>query len=72
MSPENQERMIANGRQHLEFCMKLYRIQVEQGLYFLHEHPAHARSWQEPFVRDLVQDYRVHTVKGDMCCFAMN
>ena len=30
---------------HLEFCLELYREQVKNGRYFLHEHPAYASSW---------------------------
>ena len=34
------------GLKHLKFCIELYNIQLSNGLYFLHEHPASARSWQ--------------------------
>jgi hypothetical protein len=44
---------------------------MEQGLYFIHEHPAHARSWQDPEIDKLVRDYRVKTVVGNMCMFGM-
>ncbi len=30
---------------HSEFCIKLYNIQADMGLYFLHEHPEGATSW---------------------------
>ena len=63
--------MIRDGTRHLEFCAKLYRIQMEQGLYFIHEHPAHAKSWQNPEINKLVRDYRVKTVVGNMCMFGM-
>ena len=29
----------------MEFVAKLYGNQVEEGRVFLHEHPAHAKSW---------------------------
>ena len=29
---------------HLEFCVKIYRHQNNQGLYFLHEHPPSMRA----------------------------
>ena len=29
---------------HIEFCVTLYREQLTDGRYFLHEHPAHASS----------------------------
>ncbi len=56
---------------HLRFCAKLYRIQMEQGLYFLHEHPAHAKSWKDPEIERRVNNYRVKTVTGNMCMFGM-
>jgi hypothetical protein len=39
MDPEKVKRMKKEGMDHLKFCMMLYRIQVENGMYFLHEHP---------------------------------
>ena len=48
MSKKAVERMINYGRKHLEFCIELYRIQIMNKLYFLHEHPWTARSWNEP------------------------
>ena len=44
MSPEKVLEVKEYGRKHLEFCLKLYNLQMELGLYFLHEHPAHASS----------------------------
>jgi hypothetical protein len=39
MSPIDVERVKTHGTKHLEFCAELYRIQHDNGLYFLHEHP---------------------------------
>ena len=33
---------------HMDFVASLYREQVEDGLYFLHEHPLWATSWKLP------------------------
>ena len=35
---------LKRARQHLEFCVELYREQAKAGRYFLHEHPAYASS----------------------------
>ena len=52
MTPERVKEIIEYGMKHLEFCMYLYKIQSDQGLYFLHEHPATATSWRtEPVDR---------------------
>ena len=38
------------GRRHLQFCLELYQLQIDQGRYVLHEHPAFASSWDEDFM----------------------
>ena len=38
---------------HLEFSISLYREQLRNGRYFLHEHPAYATSWQEDAMKRL-------------------
>ena len=71
MSPEDVQKVIEHGTRHLEFCMQLYRIQMRNGLYFLHEHPAQARSWKNEEVRKIMNRRDVKTVEGDMCAFGM-
>ena len=58
MTQEDVERVIEHGTRHLEFCMQLYRIQMRNGLYFLHEHPAQARRWKDDEVT------RIMIIKG--------
>eukprot|EP00969_Alexandrium_andersonii_P195313 8629149-Alexandrium_andersonii.AAC.1 len=38
---------------HLEFVVKIYLSQLEQGAHFLHEHPMTASSWDEDCVKHL-------------------
>merc|ERR1711884_655490 len=71
MSPEDVQKVIEHGTRHLEFCMQLYRIQMRNGLYFLHEHPAYARSWKNEQVVRIMNRRDVRTVDGDMCAFGM-
>ena len=59
------------GRQHLEFCMKLYNNQIDGGRYFLHEHPLTATSWKEKSVTDTMKREGVVKVRSDMCKFGM-
>ncbi len=33
------EKLMNIAKEHIEFCIELYMIQVENGRYFLHEHP---------------------------------
>ena len=35
---------LKRAKEHLTFCVELYRLQARGGRYFLHEHPAHA-TW---------------------------
>ena len=71
VKPEVMETMIKKGREHLEFCIKLYEIQHEQGLYFLHEHPAQASSWNLPGVLKVLSLPGVSKVTSPMCAFGM-
>ncbi len=41
-------------------------MQMERGMYFLHEHPKKALCWEEPSVKALLMDYRVKRVEGVM------
>ena len=52
---------------HLQFVCELYRVQMDSGRYFLHEHPVGASSWKEACIDDLLSDPRVERVTGDQC-----
>ena len=34
---------------HVEFCMELYKLQIAEGKYFLHEHPLNKKTCVSPF-----------------------
>ena len=53
---DRKRRQLAEGIRHMEFMAKLYRKQVEGGRVFLHENPAHAKSWGLPCIRRLMRD----------------
>ena len=59
------------ARVHLEFCSKLYQIQIREGRYFLHEHPMTAESWKEPCIAAIEDSPLVFKVRTDMCSFGM-
>ncbi len=71
MSKHEIEQVIEHGTRHLEFCMHLYRIQVNQGMYFLHEHPEQASSWHNEKVKGVLNMKNVRKVTGHMCAFGM-
>ena len=54
---------------HLEFCVELYREQLRNGRYFIHEHPAYATSWQEECINKLLGERGVETATCDQCMY---
>ena len=71
MDPEKRNRMMKDARDHLAFSMAVYQLQMDNGMYFLHEHPWTATSWDEDFVKRLLERDGVTRVRGDMCQFGM-
>ena len=67
MSPQQVQRIIAEGKVHMNFCFELYNMQLDQGRLCLHEHPSGAASWKLPEVVELLQCSGVQKVRGDMC-----
>lgn len=57
--------------QHANFCVKLYRHQIKSGLFFLHEQPLSARSWDLASVQRLINIKGIMQVRVDMCMFGM-
>ena len=43
-TPDKEQKWI-EARRHMKFVVKIYRMQLEAGRWFLHEHPARATSW---------------------------
>jgi hypothetical protein len=52
---------------HLNFVCELYKLQIENGRYFLHEHPGSATSWKLACVQDLLAHEQVDRVLGEQC-----
>ena len=55
------------GRKHLEFCIKMYKLQWREGRYCLQGHLEIASSWQEECVKRMLQRQGVVRVTGDQC-----
>ena len=51
--------------------MELYQMQIDNGMYFLHEHPATATSWREKSVQKIASQEGVTRITSDMCAFGM-
>jgi len=56
---------------HLRFCLEIYQHQIDQGKYFLHEHPATATSWRTEEMINFMGQPEVRRVIGDMCMYGM-
>ena len=61
------EEELRRAKMHLDFVVHLYRIQIEGGRLFLHEHPASATSWRHDTVEQIMQLPGVHRIIGDQC-----
>ena len=68
---ENKARKLEEGIRHMEFMVKLYRKQVEGGIIFLHENPAHAKSWGLPCIRRMMREIDVDVVEADQCMYGL-
>ena len=65
--PRVVEQELSRARVHLEFCIELYREQLNTGRLFLHEHPAGASSWQEEAMKKLAGEVEVLKATADQC-----
>ena len=71
MPKEEVEARLAYARRHLEFCIKLYEIEWQNGRYFVHEHPAGAGSWDEEMMQRRMNREGVQRVVGDQCQYGL-
>ena len=56
---------------HLMFCCKLYKLQRSLGRYYLHEHPAHATSWEVDCMKSMQADVGAQRVRADQCQYGL-
>ena len=56
---------------HIKFCVQIYKVQMDAGRYWLHEHPWSAKSWQIPELKELLEDPRVEIAYADQCQFGV-
>merc|ERR1739836_131146 len=69
--PDARARRWKIAREHLEFCAKLYKLQIEGGRYFTHEHPSFAASWHEDIMQDLGRKLGVIVTHADQCAYGL-
>ena len=71
MNPEVVKSIVREGVVHLLFSIELYRIQLQGGRYFLHEHPWTATSWELREMQKFMSQEGLCYSRGDMCVFGM-
>ena len=59
------------ARKHIQFVIKVYRMQLEAGRWFLHEHPAKAMSWDLKEIRKLGNEQGVLISEADQCMYGL-
>ena len=70
LSEEEARRRRAAGEVHLAFVCELYQAQVDDGKYFLHEHPQAASSWNLDCVRAILEQDFVERTVCDQCQYS--
>ena len=71
MDPERVESLRREAVRHLHFVAGLYKLQVDGGRHFLHEHPAGATSWRDPWIVKLLAHPRINAVVSDQCEYGL-
>ena len=69
--PMSIEEDLRVGRHHLATAARVYMQRHLVGKYFLHEHPAYAKSWKEDCIQKIMEMDGVYLVKGPMCRWGM-
>ena len=72
MHPAEAERRWRNAVQHLEFCAEIYKLQIREGRYFIHEHPLSATSWKLPCIEEIIGTDSVIKTSIHMCAYGMH
>ena len=68
---EDKDKMLVEAKVHIKFVMAMYKLQWEEGRYFLHEHPAEASSWYMKEVQDVMNLDGVQVTKADQCMYGL-
>ena len=59
------------AEEHVKFCVRMYKLQLDGKRFFVHEHPVGASSWQMSEMIELIARDGVDVVSVDMCQFGM-
>jgi len=59
------------AEEHVRFCIRIYKVQMEGHRCFVHEHPSGASSWRMKEMVELMAYGDVDVATVDMCQFGM-
>ena len=59
------------AEQHIKFCIEMYKMQMQNNRYFLHEHPHAATSWKLDDMVKLMAIEGVLMTECDMCAYGL-
>ena len=62
---------LESAKKHVRFCIEIYRLQMQAGRFFLHEHPNADASWKMPEVVALAATENVGITTCDMCAYGL-
>ena len=71
MDPERVEELRKQAITHLHFVIGIYRMQLDGGRHFLHEHPAGAMSWKDDWVLRILEHPKVSSLISDQCEYGL-
>ena len=71
MDPQVVEERRREAELHLHFVIGIYKIQLENGRHFLHEHPETATSWDDDQMQKLLREPKVSTTVSDQCEYGL-
>ena len=66
---EDKQRRWIEAVDHIKVMAEIYRIQIEGGRWFLHEHPASATSWGLKVIQELAKQPGVEISVADQCMY---
>ena len=65
------EQELEEAKEHVRFVIKLYKMQIAAGRWFLHEHPVGATSWQMAEMVKLEKETGVTINVADQCMYGL-
>ena len=65
------ECIVGDGSQTHEVSITIYRLQIESGRHFIHEHPKSASIWTSPEITQFISEIGVDGIVGRVCRFGM-